>query len=128
MNNQRDIIYEILELLPQDGMPIRAKNLIKEANMSSRSFYKALSYLEIIGAIEKKKVSAIGIEYNISPDFVKIDLERIIYITNRLVLELFVNYDNTEKNQKEEIFDNRLSAIIRFLKLCKTLRNDQIQK
>lgn len=125
MRNQRDIVHEILESLPQDGTPVRAKDLEKKAKMSSRSFYKALSYLEIIGAVEKKKVPssrATGIEYSISPDFVAIDLERIVCISERLVLQLFSNYDNAEENKKETIFDIRLLAIVRFLKLCKTLR------
>jgi hypothetical protein len=131
MQNQRDILYELLELLPQDGAPIRAKDLEKKSKMSTRSFYKALSYLETIDAIEKKKVPstrATGIEYNISPDFRTIDLDKIICIAGGLISRLFISYDNVEENQKEETFDNRLSAIIRFLKLCKTLREKEFGK
>lgn len=114
-------MYELLESLPQDGSPIRAKDLEKKVKMSSRSFYKALTFLETIGAIEKRK-APIGIEYNISPDFGPIGLCNITSVTNRLVLELFNNYDNADENQKEVIFDIHLSTIIRFLELCKTLR------
>lgn len=69
---ERNIIDKVLEALPKDGTPIRAKDLEKEAKMSSRSFYKALSYLEMIGAVEKKRVPsarATGIEYNLFPYF-----------------------------------------------------------
>ncbi len=132
MQNQRDILYELLELFPQNGTPIRAKDLEKKVKMSSRSFYKSLYYLETIGIIEKKKVPstrAVGIEYNISPDFGMIDLDHVTCVTNRLILELFSNYDGAEEDQKEVIFDTHLSIIIRFLKLCKIFReNNQLQK
>lgn len=136
MRNQRDIIYEILESLPQDGGPIRFGELRKKVKMSSATLTEGLVCLKEIGIINRKQVHstrAIGIEYSISTDFGMIDLYRsiedkrknidqITHITNKLILELFTVHDESEENQKEVIFDAHLSIIIRFLKLCRTLR------
>ena len=136
MQNQRDIIYEILESLQQDRSPIRFKDLRKKVKMSSRSLTKGLSCLKEIGIIDRKQVPsarAIGITYSISPDFEMIDthrdiedncknIDQITCVTERLILELFNHYDKAEENQKEVIFDAHLSIIIRFLKLCRILR------
>lgn len=132
MRNQRDIIYEILESLPQDGEPIRFNDLRKKVKMSSATLTAGLLCLKEIGIINRKQVHstrAIGIEYSISPDFGMIDLYRsiedkhknidqITHITNKLILLFMMN----QKKTKKVIFDAYLSIIIRFLKLCRTLR------
>jgi predicted transcriptional regulator len=81
---KENIIDKVLGALPKDGSPIRAKDLEKKAKMNSRSFYKALSYLELIGAVEKKKVPskrATGIEYNLFPHYRSVNLNT--YIQNQ---------------------------------------------
>lgn len=136
MRNERNILYEILESLPQDGGPIRFNDLRKKVKMSSKTLTEGLLCLKEIGIINRKQVHstrAIGIEYSISPDFGMIDLYRCIedkhknidqitLVADKLILELFTVYDESEENQKEVIFDAYLSIIIRFLKLCRTLR------
>src|SRR3990167_10574051 len=136
MQNQRDILYEILESFPKDGTPIRFKYLRKKVKMSSSTLTKGLLDLKEIGAIDRRQVystRAIGIEYSISPDFGSIylsrdiegkckNLDQITIIADKLILELFERYDNAEENKKEIIFDAHLSIIIRFLKLCRTLK------
>lgn len=138
---QRDIIYEIFQSLPQDRSPIRFKDLRKKVKMSSSTLTKGLVYLKEMGIIDKKQVHsarAIGIEYSISPDFGTIDLYRdiednckdtdqITSIADRLILELFNHYDKAEENQKDVIFDAHLSIIIRFLKLCRNLRETKVK-
>lgn len=131
--SQRDIIYEILQSLPQDRNPIRFKDIRKKVKMSSSTLAKGLSCLKKMGIIDKKQVPSVratGIEYSISPDFgIDLykednckDIDQIICITDRLILELFDHYDKAEENQKEVIFDDHLSIIIKFLKLCRILR------
>lgn len=140
MQNQRDIIYEILESLPQDGTPIRYKDLRKKVKMSSATLTKGLSDLKEIGIVDRRQVystRAIGIEYSISPDFGLIglyrdmegkckNLDQITCIADKLILELFKHYDNAEESKKEIMFSAYLSIIIRFLKLCRTLRKIRI--
>jgi DNA-binding HxlR family transcriptional regulator len=142
MQNQRDIIYEILESLPKDGTPIRFKDLRKKVKMSSSTLTKGLLDLKEIGVVDKRQVPSIrakGVEYSISPEFGLIDLyrniedkcknlDRITCIADKLILELFEHYDNAEENQKETIFNAYLSIIVRFLKLCRSLRNQNINK
>jgi DNA-binding HxlR family transcriptional regulator len=141
MQNQRNIIYEILESLPKDGTPIRFRDIRKKVKMSLSTLSKGLLDLKEMGVIDKRQVPsarAKGVEYNISQEFGLIDLyrniedkcknlDRITCITDKLILELFEHYDNAEENQKEMIFNTYLSIIIRFLKLCKTLREKKLK-
>lgn len=123
---ERDIIIEVLEELPKDGTPIRAKDLEKKVKMSSRSFYKAISYLEMMGIIQKNRVPstrAIGVEYSLSKDFELFskNLDYMLGIINKLILESFKKYAEAEKDQKDIIFDTYLSSIIGLLKAYKAL-------
>ena len=38
---EREIIIEVLEAIPKDGNPIRAKDVEKKVKMSSQSYYYA---------------------------------------------------------------------------------------
>ncbi len=55
------------------------------------------------------------------------DIDQITSIADRLILELFNHY-KAEENQKDVIFDAHLSIIIRFLKLCRNLRETKVKR
>lgn len=59
MNNGRNIIFETLKFLPQDGSPIRFKDLraiASKASMSSATLSKALFYLTTTDQVLKSEV------------------------------------------------------------------------
>lgn len=123
---ERDIIIEVLEALPKDGSPIRVKELKNRIKMSSASLYKVLPQLEMIGIIQKNRVHstrAIGVEYSLSKDFELFskNLDYMLCIINKLILESFKKYAEAEKDQKDIIFDTYLSSIIGLLKAYKAL-------
>lgn len=123
---ERDIIIEVLEALPKDGGPIRVKELKNRIKMSSASLYKVLPQLEMIGIIQKNRVHstrAIGVEYSLSKDFElsSKNLDYMLGIINKLILESFKKYAEAEKDQKDIIFDTYLSSIIGLLKAYKAL-------
>jgi predicted transcriptional regulator len=130
---ERNIVAEVLEAIPRDGSYIRVNELREKTKMSSTTLTKGLLYLKEMGIIDRRHSfsgRAIGTEYGISPDFGWINLHRdnrcknldkIMQVVDKLILELFRQYYSAEDTQKEMIFDANLSIIIRFLKLCKTL-------
>jgi hypothetical protein len=52
----RNIIFEALQYLPEDGSPIRFKDLRVKASMSSATLSKALFYLELTDQVIKSEV------------------------------------------------------------------------
>jgi hypothetical protein len=56
ISNGRNIIFEAFQALPEDGSPIRFKDLRKNVNMSSATLSKALFYLCLIGRVKKFRV------------------------------------------------------------------------
>ena len=42
-----------------------------------------------------------------------------------IALDLFAQYDDTEEDKKEIVFETHLTVIIRFLKLCTSLRKSK---
>ncbi len=71
INKGRNIVFEVLQSLPQDGSPIRFKDLRERVDMSSATLSKALFYLCSIGEINKLRVPSQrgkGIVYQKAPD------------------------------------------------------------
>ncbi len=56
INKGRNIIFEVFQSLPQDGSPIRFKDLREKVSMSSATLSKALFYLCSIGQVVKYQV------------------------------------------------------------------------
>ncbi len=78
---ERNIIAEVLEAIPQDGSYIRVNKLIEKTKMSPATLTKALFYLYLTGAVEKKDVRlkrGHGVEYKLSPHFGLVDLNSLI--------------------------------------------------
>lgn len=74
MSNGRNIIFETLKFLPQDGSPIRFKDLrviASKASMSSATLSKALFYLTTSDQVLKSEVPSNrgkGVTYQLVPD------------------------------------------------------------
>lgn len=88
-NNRRNIIFEVLQSLPQDGSPIRFKDLRVQVKMSSATLSKALFYLCTIGVISKHDVPSHrgkGVEYQRASWNIFGDMEyQIKYVRENLI-------------------------------------------
>ncbi|VVB91666.1 Uncharacterised protein [uncultured archaeon] len=104
----RNIIFEVFQSLPQDGSPIRFKDLREKVSMSSATLSKALFYLCSIGQVIKSRVHSQrgkGIEYQkakypLAPGIL-IGHEDIIKNSREWLIK-----NQNEKPETESIYDD----------------------